>query len=133
MKKLIRISIILFLLVLSFANINKTYAFQSDCVVCDNIKISKVIVDPDAYNPSKSDISEADKEIVVKKAGVILGGIRNISVIIAVLTIMIVGFKYIIGSVEEKAKYKETLIPLVIGIIIITAGTTLVSYIYNIF
>ena len=35
------------------------------------------------------------------------------------------------GSVEEKASYKQTMIPYVVGAILAVSGTTLVSFIYN--
>ena len=63
--------------------------------------------------------------------GVVLGAIRNISVVVAVITLMIIGFKYILGSVEEKANYKATMMPYIIGCILAVSGTTLVSFIYN--
>ena len=63
----------------------------------------------------------------------ILGAIRNISIVVSVITLMIIGLKYIIGSAEEKANYKETMIPYIIGCILAVSGTTLVSFIYNAF
>lgn len=66
-------------------------------------------------------------------AGSILGTLRNIGVIVAIIALMIIGVKYMIGSVEQKAQYKQTLIPLAIGILMLVAGTVLVSLIYEIF
>ena len=63
----------------------------------------------------------------------ILGAIRNISIVVSVITLMIIGLKYIIGSAEEKANYKETMIPYIIGCILAVSGTTIVSFIYNAF
>ena len=70
-------------------------------------------------------------KITQKKAGIILGWLRNMSVIVSVIVIMVIGVKYILGSIEEKAKYKETLIPIIIGIIMAISGTTLITFIYN--
>ena len=86
-------------------------------------------INPDNYQPSQ--IGSGDTEIVFSKVGVILGAIRNISVIVSVIALMIIGLKYIFGSVEEKAEYKKTMVPYVIGCILASAGTTLVSFIYN--
>ena len=36
-----------------------------------------------------------------------------------------------IGSVEERAEYKKTLIPYVIGCVLVVSITTIVSFIYN--
>ena len=65
------------------------------------------------------------------KVGVVLGVIRNFSAAIAVIALMVIGVKYILGSAEEKANYKATLVPYVIGAVLAVSGTTLVSFIYN--
>ena len=86
-------------------------------------------IDPDEYNPD--DLTKGDSQLVLDKAGVILGAIRNISVVVAVITLMVIGTKYILGSVEEKANYKATLLPYVIGCVLAVAGTSIVNFIYN--
>ena len=60
-----------------------------------------------------------------------LGAIRNISAVVSVIVLMVIGFKYILGSVEEKANYKQTMMPYIIGCVMAVAGTTLVTFIYN--
>lgn len=65
--------------------------------------------------------------------GPILGYIRNIGIVVSVIALMIIGVKFMLGSAEEKANYKETLIPYLIGIIILLAGSIIPSVIYNIF
>ena len=45
---------------------------------------------------------------------------------------MILGIKYMIGSVEEKAEYKKTMMPYIIGTTILFAASTIVSIIYNV-
>ena len=86
-------------------------------------------INPGNYVPSQ--IGTGDTEIVFSKAGIVLGAIRNISVAVSVIALMIIGFKYIIGSAEEKADYKKTMMPYIIGCILASAGTTIVSFIYN--
>lgn len=43
--------------------------------------------------------------------------IRNIGIVLAVILLMILGIKYMIGSAEEKADYKKTMIPYLVGAI----------------
>lgn len=88
-------------------------------------------IDPDEYEPGE--ITKEDSEYVFEKTSKILGAIKNISIVISVISLMIIGVKYMLGSVEEKANYKQTMLPYVIGCIMAVAGTTLVSYIYNAF
>ena len=45
--------------------------------------------------------------------------------------IMLIGIKYMLGSVEEKAEYKKTMIPYIIGCIFIFSISTIVSVIYS--
>ena len=49
----------------------------------------------------------------------IVGIIQVIGIVIAVVVIMVVGIKYMMGSVEEKAEYKKTMIPYVVGCIMV--------------
>ena len=61
----------------------------------------------------------------------IVGVIQIVGVVIAVVVILVIGIKYIIGSAEEKAEYKKTMIPYVVGAILIFAGATIVNVLYN--
>ena len=80
-----------------------------------------------------SDIKEsyADAGDLTTKAGQIMGMIRNIAAIAAVIIIMILGVKYMLGSVEEKADYKKSFIPLIIGIILVVAAASIATFIFN--
>ncbi len=77
---------------------------------------------------ANEDIDDGGALQLAKKAAT---WIRNISVIAAVIIIMIIGVKYILGSVEEKAEYKKTFMPLIIGIILVVAATTIATFIFN--
>lgn len=113
MKKISKTFIFLILIFLLISIFNITYAF-----------------DPNTYQPTEL-TNSVDSKVVFDKAGVILGAIRNISAVVAVISLMIIGLKYILGSAEEKANYKATLVPYVIGCVLAVAGTTLVTFIYN--
>lgn len=64
-------------------------------------------------------------------AGKVLGIVRNIGVAVSIIALTIIGIKYMFGSVEQKADYKKSMIPFVIGIIMLAAGTTLVTFIFE--
>ena len=68
---------------------------------------------------------------LVQKAGKVIGMIRNISVIAAVIIIMVLGVKYMLGSVEEKAEYKKSFMPLIIGIILVVAAASIAAFIFD--
>ena len=65
-----------------------------------------------------------------QKAGVILGVVNVVGVVIAVATVALIGIKYMLGSVEEKSEYKKTLIPYLIGAVLVFSGTTIPNIIY---
>lgn len=86
-------------------------------------------IDPGKYKPTK--LKQEDAGEALTKVGKILGAVRNISVVVSVIGLTIIGIKYMLGSVEEKANYKATILPYIIGFVFAIAGTTLVSFIYN--
>ena len=57
--------------------------------------------------------------------------IRMVGSIVAVAVLVVIGIKYMIGSAEEKAKYKEVMIPYIIGAVLIFAATWIASAIYQ--
>lgn len=61
----------------------------------------------------------------------ITGFIWVASIVVALIVVMITGLKFIIGSTEEKAKYKESLLPLVIGIALLVFATTIVNALFG--
>ena len=85
--------------------------------------------DADAYAPGKLNVSDAGE--LISRAATILGIIRNIGVALGVVALTVIGLRYMFASVEEKAEYKETMVPYVIGAILLMAGTTLVDVIYS--
>lgn len=68
---------------------------------------------------------------ITSKAKTLLATIRNISAIIAVFVIVFLGIKYMMGSVEEKAGYKKSFIPLIVGTILVVAATTIATFLFS--
>ena len=64
-------------------------------------------------------------------AGKIVALIRNIAVIAGVILLSVIGIKFMMGSAEEKAEYKKSLLPLVIGIVVVMAASQIVTMIFN--
>lgn len=63
--------------------------------------------------------------------GKIIGGLRAIGMIISVVVLIVLGIKYMMGSTEEKAEYKKTLLPYFIGAILIFAASALADMIFQ--
>ena len=57
--------------------------------------------------------------------------IQVVGIVIAVIVLLVIGIKYMIGSASEKAEYKKTMIPYIVGALLIFTGTSLVRVIYS--
>lgn len=75
--------------------------------------------------------SYTNTEGITSLGGKIMGIVQTVGVVIAVLVLMILGIKYMMGSAEEKAEYKKTMIPYIIGAVLIFAASTIANVIYN--
>lgn len=54
-----------------------------------------------------------------------------IGTVISVIVLIILGLKYMMGSVEEKAEYKKTMMPYVIGAALVFAASAIAGMIYS--
>lgn len=61
----------------------------------------------------------------------IMGLIQVAGIVIAVIILMVLGIKYMMGSAEEKAEYKKTMIPYIVGAILIFAASTIANAVYK--
>ena len=75
--------------------------------------------------------SNANADKVVSLGATIVTIMQTVVVVVAVVILLILGIKYMIGSAEEKAEYKKTMIPYIVGAILIFAATTIVNVVYN--
>lgn len=55
-----------------------------------------------------------------------------IGIVVAVVVLLVLGIKYMMGSAEEKAEYKKTMIPYLIGAALIFASSTIVNVVYSV-
>lgn len=100
-------------------------------IAIPTISMASGTINPDDYNPGNSKV-DIGASTIKTKANVIIGTIRNIGIVVSVLMLVILGIKFMLGSIEEKAEYKKTMIPYVIGAFMITAIPQLVQIIYDI-
>ena len=61
----------------------------------------------------------------------ILGIIQVVGTVGAIGILMVLGIKYMMGSVEEKASYKKSMLPYVVGAVLIFSATNIATVIYN--
>ena len=79
-----------------------------------------------AFSPSDVNVNAGTNTNQIQNVGnSIATVIRTIGIIIAVIVLMVLGIKYMMGSAEEKAEYKKTMIPYVIGAVLLAAAVTI--------
>ncbi len=61
----------------------------------------------------------------------IIGILQVIGSILCVVVLVIIGIKYIMGSAEEKAEYKKTMIPYIIGAVLVFAAPFIAGLVYS--
>ena len=113
MKKLVKIFVII---ILCFVMLIPTMSYATDTGLGDL----------DSYGGGSGGSSEELQE----KAEAILGVIQIVGTVVSVAMLMIIGIKYMMGSIEERAEYKENLKPYLIGAFLIFSGTMVPQIIY---
>lgn len=63
--------------------------------------------------------------------GQLLGIFQTVGAVVAVVILLVLGIKYMMGSAEEKADYKKSMIPYVIGAIIIFGAPAIANMVYQ--
>lgn len=81
----------------------------------------------------KPDTDSVSTEPLQKMASKILGLIQIASVIFAVVLIAIFGFKFIMGSANEKADYQKSFIPLIVGVFVVFAASSIANLLFSTF
>lgn len=98
--------------------------------VTSEVKVATGVIDPGDFKPNE--LTDDDTEIVTSKAATIVDIIRIIGIIVTVVTLMLIGIKYMTGSLEEKADYKKSMIPYLIGVGVFFALSQLLAVIMKI-
>ena len=123
MKEVIKITKKILLIFLVFVTIFCAFSPNQICLASDDFNAND-------YKPSAPNHSEDAK--LVEIGNNIIKPIQTIGSLVSVIAIIIIGIRYMMGSIEEKAQYKELLMPYFIGAIFIFGITNVVSIIYNI-
>lgn len=79
--------------------------------------------DIDPKEPTGNEITGVGEKVI--------GIVTMLGSILAVLVLVILGIKYMMGSTDEKAEYKKSMLPYVIGAVLVFAASSIASVIYN--
>lgn len=86
----------------------------------------------DAIGKVEEKITYEGNEGFAEKVGKIIGFLQWAGAIAGVLIITIFGIKYMMGSLEEKAEYKKSMIPLIVGAVVLIAAPQIAKLIFSI-
>lgn len=81
----------------------------------------------------KTYLQYSDATYLFTKGAKIISLLRNIAAIVSVVVLSIIGVRYMVGSVEQKAEYKQTMVPVVVGCILIGSISAILTVIQAIF
>ena len=70
---------------------------------------------------------------LVNIGNIIVKIIRSVGQALSVIILAVIGIRYILGSVEEKAEYKQTMWIYIVAAILIFGGSSLTQIIYEMF
>ena len=78
-------------------------------------------------------VANPDITPLMPMVGTIIGLIRAASIIAAMILVAVFGFKFIMGSANEKADYLKSFVPLVVGLIVVFASTFIAQFLIKTF
>lgn len=83
--------------------------------------------------PSSIDGSTSDVDVInISTLGnSIVRILTTVGVVASVIVLVVLGIKYMMGSAEEKAEYKKTLMPYVIGAGLVFAASGIANIVYT--
>ena len=135
MQKKLKPILSVILLLLLICSVTEVYATDAITMLAeDGIRVATgdwqdPLTNPDTYKPNPN--RESDNTKLIGIGNIIIGGIQAIGVAIMVITLMVIGIRYMMGSAQDKASYKETMIPYIIGAVMLGTISAIVGIIYN--
>ena len=112
-KNKILISILCFLMIIT----------MSLTIFATTTNIGGISVTPNTSGPGT--------EGATKIGNSIIGVLQVVGILLSVGCLMVLGIKYMMGSAEEKAEYKKTFIPFLIGALLLFAASAFAKTIYE--
>lgn len=118
----------------SVLNSNREDLYNSSDNADDNEETEEsgeMLINPNNYKPD-STVSPQNSNKVRNIGNDIIGLLQIIGTILSVTVLIVLGIKYMLGSVEERAEYKKSMMPYLIGAIMIFGITNIVALIAGI-
>ncbi len=118
MKKAMKLVSILLIVLIMVSLVTPVFAAEGQTAVQD----------PSKYTGAGSTVQTTKLDNLGQN---IIKVVTTIGSIASVIVLVVLGIKYMMGSAEEKAEYKKTLMPYVIGAVFVFAASTIASVIFN--
>ena len=135
-KMIVRILTLIFAIIILSNNTMVKAASNEEIYVAEGIKIaagpssSIDSINVGAYEDKIGNLKDADS---IKDIGnILIGVVQFVGSAVSVLALIVIGIKYMMGSLEEKAQYKQTMKPYVIGAFLIFGVSNLIAIIASI-
>ena len=107
-RRILKIAIITFMLI-------TTYTMSIIGVNIDNINNNEIV---------------AGENQIRSIASYIYSALTSIGIVLSVVILAILGVKYMLGSVDERAGYKKSMMPYLIGAVLLFSASTIANIIY---
>lgn len=98
--------------------------------------ISQVVLATDPTEVAagiQANTDNVDASGLQKIANNILGLTQIASAVAAVVLVAVFGFKFIMGSASEKVDYQKSFIPLIVGVAVVFAATSIARLLFSTF
>ena len=86
-----------------------------------------------ALTPGDIKGTDPDDSGIVDFGNRIVGILTTVGIVLSVIVLIVLGIKYMMGSAEEKAEYKKTMMPYLIGAALIFSASVIANIVYNFF
>ena len=86
-------------------------------------------MDPGGWKNQQGDKIKTDD--IKNFSASVINVVATVGSAAAIITLIILGIKYMMGSAEEKAEYKKTLLPYILGAAMVFGASLLTGVIYN--
>ena len=115
MKKTMKIASVILVIAMLTLVLSNTIVMAADDVIKD-------------LNPDY----KADDGGITSIGQTIISYISIAAIVIAVIVLLVLGIKYMIGSASEKAEYKKTMIPYLVGAVLVFGAGAIAQVIINV-
>lgn len=84
-------------------------------------------VNPNGIISNMDNVNNVDTNSISTIGGQIANILSTIGIIVGVIVLLVLGIKYMMGSTSEKAEYKKTMIPYLVGIVLLLGASGIVK------